>query len=112
MPGICEGTWTSKINNVDDGTIEVEQDGLGFIGGKHNNSRKGIFGICRSKANPPHITFSRFDRGTWFIYEGDIERRTTPRPRFVIVNGSVTKVFGAKKKKAPLADDWSAEKPT
>jgi len=112
MPGICNGTWiNSLINNVDDGTIDVAEDGLGFLGGTHNNSHRGIIGVC-IPGRTPHITFARFDGTSWFIYEGDIERRTIPRPRFVIVNGSVTTIFGKKTKKAPLADDWTAEKPT
>lgn len=112
MARICDGNWKkSKIKNVDDGTIEIKEDRLGFLGGTHNKSGKGIVGFCFPGAKP-HITFARHDGTSFLIYEGDIEQITTPRPMFVIVNGTVTKMSTAKDKEAPRADDWTAEKPT
>lgn len=113
MAGICEGHWIkSLIKTADDGTIDIKQKTGGLLEGKHNKSQKGIFGICiESPGSLPHVTFVRFLDGKWFIYEGDIERVTTPVEKFKIT-GTVTVVPAAKTKEAPRADDWTAEKPT
>lgn len=113
MAGICEGHWIkSLITSADDGTIDIKQKAGGLLQGKHNKSLKDIFGICiETPGSLPHITFVRFLNGQWFIYEGDIDRVITPVEKFII-KGTVTIVSAAKTKKAPLAGDWSTEKPT
>ena len=113
MAGICEGHWIkSLIKTADDGTIDIKQSSAGLLKGKHNKSKKDIFGICiETPGSLPHVTFVRFLDGKWFIYEGDIERVTTPVEKFTIT-GTVTVVPAAKMREAPRADDWTTEKPT
>lgn len=112
MARICHGSWiNSAIGGQPDGTIDVEEDEItGLLGGRHHNSKKGIFGVCDNSANP-HVTFVRFDKGEAVIYHGDIVRVNEPDPHFEIRNGSVT-VVGRDKSKKPAAGDWTAEKQT
>jgi hypothetical protein len=111
MPGICDGLWiNSRINGVDDGTIQINEGLGGILGGRHNKSTKGIFGIC-TNGTTPHVAFVRFDNGATFIYQGDIKRVPRPDPHFEIENGFVT-VVRANRATKPLADDWTAEKHT
>ena len=108
MAGICDGLWIkSLIGGKDDGTINIDEDQTGLIGGKHNKSKKGIFGVCDNGAS--HVTFVRFDKNEAVIYHGDIVRVTRPTPHFEIRNGSVTVVGKAKNE---LSGDWTAEKET
>ena len=111
MPNLCHGHWeNSLIDGDDDGTIDVDQAAGGRLGGKHNKSQKDIFGACIEFEEPSRILFVRFDGDSAFVYYGEIERRTTPRPHF-FVQGHVMTV-GSDREVAARVDDWTAEKPT
>lgn len=124
MAGICEGQWlNSRIGGSDDGTIEVTQSAGGRLGGRHVNSRREIFGVCR-EGNHPHLTFVRFEGLSLHLYHGDIVRVFSPVAHFEI-QGFVQRITlipqlealrnetaDAIEARTVAVDDWTAERPT
>ena len=107
----------SKINGVDDGTIEIKEGSGGELTGKHKKSNKPIAGQCTG-GSPPHIMFARIGAdGCVYIYQGEMEKVLLPREHYRIPpgKGTVTKIC------LPLAvnakgrgidrtpDEWVAE---
>ena len=110
----CIGTWKkSKLGTEDDGDIRINSHSTNTITGLHVKTNSAINGTCTGQQQ----SFSRtIPGGTKKVHykNGNITQTTE---KFLIkgkfakdADANVSKSRG--KKKAPPADDWTAEKPT
>ena len=101
MASICATTWATLVNDMDDGEVEVMDDGGNKLKGTHKKSGDRITGHCTE--GPPHlIHIERTDNtGTLHTYDGRILRINLPLPGTV----PITVIIGTHKPSKALADD-------
>lgn len=114
----CHGRWiNSKINDVEDGEIEVDEGTGGVLTGKHKNSDKSIIGLCSGGAKP-HITFARVEPdGCVYVYHGEMVLVMLPKEHFVVPKGKgtvtvvcpPTAVDAKGRGRTQTPDEWVAE---